>query len=200
MMLNMIPPGLQSFYLRSLHPKDKNVLFPYLLKNLNVGPVQGPHGHRTVEHQLHVPGAAGLGPGQGNLLRDLRRRHQTFTHGDVVLLNKDYLQLAPGIGIVVNNRRQIVDELENLLGQVVPRRRLGPEDVGLGQEGSVGVLLDPEILGQNVQGVEVLALVLVKPLYLNVKNGVGIYGDAPLLLEVPGKVRFVGRFDLCQAL
>ncbi len=52
---------------------------------------------------------------------------------------------------------------------------------------------------QDVQGVQVLALVLVQPLHLDVEDAARVHLHLPLLGKVPGEVRLVVRLDLGQA-
>ena len=61
-------------------------------------------------------------------------------------------------------------KLDDLLGEVVARGRLGAEEVGVGDKVGVGVLPQLLVGGQDVQGVQVLALVLVQALDLYVKQ------------------------------
>src|SRR5699024_1577016 len=69
-----------------------------------------------------------------------------------------------------------------------------------GHKVGIGVVLQVQVLRRNVQGVEVLALVLVHALDLAVKDGVGIDLLAGGLAQVVGKDGLVLSLDLAQTL
>src|SRR5699024_9031164 len=75
---------------------------------------------------------------------------------------------------------------------------LGTEEIGLGDEVGAGVGLQVQVLGSDVQRIQVLALVLVHPLDLAVKDGVGIDDLAGALGQVVGELLLVGQLDLVQ--
>lgn len=56
------------------HAEDEEVLFSSFLRHFHVGSVHGADGEGSVQHELHVPGAGGLGAGSGDLLRQVGRR------------------------------------------------------------------------------------------------------------------------------
>merc|ERR1719153_1868897 len=58
--ISIVSLGLNSFYIIHCHAKNKNVLHAHLLRHLNVRTVQGADGQPTVQHELHVAGAARL--------------------------------------------------------------------------------------------------------------------------------------------
>ena len=82
------------------------------------------------------------------------------------------------------------------LGHVVAGGGLRAEDVGLGGELGVGVVLQVQVLGSDVQRVQVLALVLVHTLDLAVKDRIRVNDLAGGLLQVVGKVGLVLTLDL----
>ena len=63
-----------------------------------------------------------------------------------------------------------------------------------------GVLLQAVIKGDNVQDVQVLALVFVEALDLDVEQRFGIDPDAGLFLDEAGQIPLVFQFDLSPAL
>ena len=67
-------------------------------------------------------------------------------------------QLFTHHGVRVDERAQLADQADHLLGHIVAGGRLGAEDVGLGREGGVGVGLQVQVLGRDVQGVQEMCI------------------------------------------
>ena len=178
------------------HAKDNYILVADCVVNLNIRAVERAEGYRAVHHQLHVARAARLGSGEGNLLADVGGGHHIFSHGDVVVLHVDDLEPALDIGIVVDKIREGADETDYLLRHEVAARRFCAEDIGVGREIARGIRLYREIFREDVERVEMLALILVQALDLNVKDGVRVELDAGLRLDALCEVRFVGGLYL----
>ena len=90
--------------------------------------------------------------------------------------------------------------MDDLLGKVVARGGLSPKEEGVGHKVRVGVLPQPLVGGQDVQGVHVLALVLVQALDLHIEQGRGVHNVPLGLLQVLGQPLLVGLLDLLQLL
>ena len=69
-----------------------------------------------------------------------------------------------------------------------------------GVKSALGLSRQPLVGGQDVQGVHVLALVLVQALDLHVEDGVGVHHVALDLLQVGGQALFVAVLDLAHLL
>ena len=123
-----------------------------------------------------------------------------LAQGDAVLFQIDHAQLVAHGGIIVDQVAQLADHPDHLLGHVVAGGSLCAEDIGLGDEVGVGVLLQIQVLSGDVQGVQVLTLVLVHPLDLAVEDGVGVDDLAGALLQIGGKVLLIVQLDLVDAL
>ena len=89
--------------------------------------------------------------------------------------------------------------MDDVLGDDIGRGGLGPEDHGQGTAGLVPGL-DLLVLPDQVQGVHLLALVLVQALDLDVENGVGVRLYPGLLLQVPAQGLLVFVLDGHQVL
>src|ERR1019366_7768315 len=66
-----IPRGASLLDLVRGQAEEEEVLGADLLADLDVGPVEGPHGQSAVERELHVPGPRRLLPGERDLLGDV---------------------------------------------------------------------------------------------------------------------------------
>ena len=85
-----------------------------------------------------------------------------------------------------------VDGADDVLGHVVAGRGLGGEDEDARHDVDAGILQDAPVEREDVQQVQVLALVLVQPLDLDVEDGVR--RD----LEPPHSARITrGEVDSC---
>ena len=182
------------------HTEDELVLLAGGVGDLDVCAVQSTQRDGTVQHELHVAGTGSLGACQRDLLRDLGCGHQVLAQGDTVLFQIDHAQLLADSGVVVDEVAQLADHADHLLGHIVAGSSLCAEDIGLGDEVGVGVLLQVQVLSSDVQRIQVLALVLVHTLDLAVEDGAGVDDLTGALLEVSGKVLLVVQLDLIQTL
>jgi hypothetical protein len=71
--------------------EEEEVLRPHRVTELDVGPVQRPHGERAVERELHVPRAGRLLARGGDLLRDVRGRDDPLGEAHPVVGEEHHL-------------------------------------------------------------------------------------------------------------
>src|SRR5699024_1309746 len=88
------------------------------------------------------------------------------------------------------------DELDYLLCKIVSGSSLCGKDICLWRYIRIWVAQQLVVLINNVECVQVLALILVKPLDLNVKERLRIDIHASLALEGIGKYFLIGKLDL----
>ena len=160
--------------------KGVDVLVAHEFGDLDIGAVERAQGQSTVEHELHVGGAARLLGGQADLLGDVGGGNHALGSGDVIVLDHDDLQVGSHVGIVCDPLRQRQDQMDDVLGDSVGRCRLAAKDDGDGVLRSIAVL-DVEVLPDDVEREHLLALVLVDTLDLNIDDRVG--GNGHALLE-----------------
>ena len=166
------------------HTEDDDVVVAHRLMDFHIGTVLGAEGNSAVHHELHVAGAAGFRACERNLLADFGGGNEFFRHGHAVILQIDHLEFIGYAFVVVDEVGERADELNDLLGEEIAGGCLGAEDIGLGGKGLVGMIKQPLVLRENMQRVEVLALVLMEPLDLHVKDGVGIDENAVVLEDI----------------
>ncbi len=94
-----------------------------------------------------------------------------------------HLQPALHIRVGGHQGRDLIDVADDGLGPVVARRGLGAEDEGLGRGEGGGVFLDAVVQVHQMEGVEQLPLVFVKPLDLDVEEGLRVQPDPFLLFD-----------------
>src|SRR4030095_10753533 len=82
----------------------------------------------------------------------------------VEIRDKSHLKTACHRGIGVNDIGHRVDEFDNELGHEVARGGFAAKDEGARRENELWVLLEPVIAGDNVEHVEVVAVVFVAAL------------------------------------
>ena len=185
----------QCLHLPGGHAEQEDVVPAHLFADLDIGAVQGAEGHGAVHHQLHIAGAARFGAGERDLLADIRGRHQQLREGHPVVLQVHDLQLIPDRRVGVDFPGQVADEPDDFLSQIIPRGGFRAEDIGAGGEGHVRVVLKGEIGMEDVQGIQVLAFVLVQPLDLDVEQGLRIDHDAVCPPDVVGEAFLILPLD-----
>ena len=100
---------------------------------------------------------------------------------------------------MVDHLADRVDQLDHELGHVIAGRRLAAEDEGARDDGVVGVLLDALVEADDVQQVQMLALVLVHALGLDVEQALRVHRDPGVLFQPDGQVAFGRGLDLAPA-
>ena len=180
------------------HSENVDVVLSHLIVNFHVGAVHGADGQRTVHHELHVTGAAGLLARRGELLADLGGGNEHLGGGYVVVLNVDDLDHLSGPGRCVDQLGQRIDVADDELGPHVAWGGLGAKEEQPGRHGEIGVVHDAVVKHLNVQGVEHLTLVLMQPLGLRIKDEVGVDVDALTILHQLLQALLVDLLDLIE--
>ena len=164
--------GFEFLHLLNGMAEDEDVLVAHFFGDFYVRTVQRTDGQRAVQRQLHVTGAGGLFTGRGNLLGNVRRRNQHLCRRHAVIRQEDHFQLIAHLRIVIDRLGHFVDRKDNILRQVVARRRFRTEQEHARYAVSLRVFANLFVQRQNVQQVQVLAFVLVQTFDLNIKNRV----------------------------
>ena len=179
----LVPERLPLLDLLSRHAEQEEVLLADQLADLDVGAVERADGQRAVERELHVAGAGRLLAGQRDLLREVGGGVDALPERDVEVRQEHDLQTAGDVGIVVDDGRDVVDELDDELRHPVARRGLGPEDDGPRDDAGRRIGLDSVVERDDVQQLQMLALVLVQALDHHVEQGGRVDRDAGPILE-----------------
>lgn len=112
-----------------------------MLLHLHVRPVEGADSQRAVKGKLHITGAGSFRACEGDLFRQVCCRNDQLRQADAVVGDKDHLQLVANLRIVINHRRHIVDQVNNVLGHIVGRGRLTGENIHRGTHSACGSAL-----------------------------------------------------------
>src|SRR5882762_2179799 len=179
-------------------PENEHVLRSDMVADLDIGSVQRADGQRSVQRQLHIAGTRRLHTGRGNLLRQVRRRHDSLRERDVVVRQEHDAQLVAHGGIRVDGARHVVDELDDGLGHRITRSRLAGKDHGAGYDVGARILAYAPIAGDYIQEIQELALVLVDSLHLHVEQGVDADLDAGAPDDLVGEPLLVGSLDAAK--
>jgi hypothetical protein len=192
--------GIVALALALLHlgrgqSEEEEVLRAHLFANLDVGPVQRADGQRAVHGELHVAGSRGFLAGQRNLLAQVGGGIDALPQLHAVIGQKDDLEPALHQRVGVDHLAHGVNQLDDQLGHAIAGRGLAAEEEGARHDLRLRVALDALVEGEDVQHLQVLALVLVQPLDQHVEHGLGIDGDAQPLLNVGGQLQLVVPLD-----
>jgi len=121
-------PSSSLIHLRRGQTEQEHVLLAGFFGHFDGGAVASADRQGAIHHELHVAGAARLIPGGRNLLRHIARRDQPFSNRDAIVRQKNYFKPTPRGRIGVDGRREIVNEFDDELGQMVRRRRFAREE------------------------------------------------------------------------
>ena len=176
-------------------PEEKEILRAGFFTHFDVGTIEGADSQRAVHHELHIAGSGGLLTGGGDLLGQIGGRVDQLGVLDVEVGDERHPHPIVDFRIGIHSLRDGVDQLDDELGDVIPGRRLAAEDECSWGDLQTRVLLEPVIEGDDVQGVEVLALVLVNALNLDVEQPVRVQGDARRFHDVVRQPSLVPALD-----
>ena len=116
--------------------------------------------------------------------------------GHVIVLHEYDLEQILGLLVGVDHFAYLAQQLDDSFCAAVARCGLCAED-----EGGRGEVLDAAVLYAVVdvdyrQGIEQLALVLVKPFYLDIENGTRVNVDTVVGFDEVGKLLLFGFLDI----
>lgn len=168
-----------------------------------VSTIAGTDDQTTVQAELHVARARGLGTSRGDVLGDVTGGRDDFSLADIVVFQEDDLEQVANIGIVVHNVTDLVDEVDDSLSHPVSRRSLATENGHARSELLPlfrGQGLDLEVPVDDTEDVELLAFILVDTLDLNIEERSGVDRDTIVLFDVLRKPDLVRVFDFAELL
>ena len=163
-----------------------------------LAPSRRADGQRTVHRKLHIAGARRFLTGSRNLLAEIGRRNDLLGDRDAVVRHKNDGKFARGAWVGVDDSRDAVDQLDDLLSGPVARRGLAGKEVGARCAWVGAVFRQAQVLMQDVHDVEKLPLVFVDTLDLHVEQRLGADRKALRLPNKPREFFFVGLLDLCE--
>ena len=96
-----------------------DVALPNLLRDLNVRAINSTDEQTAVEAELHVGRARRLRARGGDVLGDVRRGDEHLGEGDRVVGQEEQAQQVLGVRVLVNNARNVDNETNSQLRNVV---------------------------------------------------------------------------------
>jgi hypothetical protein len=154
--------------------KDENVFVAHEIAQLDIGAVERADRQRAVQRHLHVSGPGGFHARGRDLLGQIDRRDDHFGEADVVVGEKDDLELAAHRRIRVDGPRHVDREFDDELGLLIARRRLAREHFYARREVGGRVGSDFVVARHRLEDVEKLSLIFMDAFDLNVEQRVRI--------------------------
>ena len=118
----------------------------------------------------------------------LRQRHS-------IVLQVHQLQLGSNVNVVIDASGEVVEEFDDLLGDMVARCRLASYHHGPGYKRRLWIAFYTIVHDDAVKAVQQLTLVLVNTLHLDVKDGADIQMDSIRCVHELGQFTLVALFD-----
>ncbi len=173
-----VVPLARCGHLSGGEPEQEHVFLAGFLRHFDRGSVARSDGQRAVHHELHVAGAAGFVARGRDLLGNIARRNQAFGNRHAVIGQKDDLQLSLAGRVLVDHGGEIVNELDDELGQMISGRGFPGEEKRARRSFRIGILAQTIVKDHDMERVQQLPLVLVNALDLAVEDAVGVGGFA----------------------
>ena len=108
--------------------EDEDVVGADLLGDLDVGAIHRAERQRAVKHELHAARARRLRARRGNLLRQVGGRYEVLGSRHIVVFQEHDGNAVARALVGGDERRNGVDELDDVLGPTIARRRFAGED------------------------------------------------------------------------
>jgi hypothetical protein len=191
--------GFDAFDFGRGEAEQEEVFGADFLANFDVGAVQRADGQRAVHREFHVAGAGGFLAGGGNLLGQIGGRIDVMRDLDVEIGDEHHLQAAGDVVVAIDHFGHRIDQFDDQLGHVITRRGLAAEDEAARLDVDAGVAFDAVVQRDDVQQVEVLALVFVDALDLHVEQAGGVELDAKPRLDEARQVVLAFQLDRAPA-
>ena len=150
--------------------EQEEILFARFFCHFDGRAVACPQRQGSVHHELHVARAAGLVAGRRNLVGDIGGRNQPLGKRHAVFRQEHDLESSADDRISVDGAGQIIDELDDDLGQVVGRRRLAGKEKCPRGHLEIRILPQPVVQHDDAQRVEQLPLVFVDAFDLAIED------------------------------
>ena len=172
--------GVEFLHVGHFESEDEDVVVANLLADLNVGTVERADGERAVEGELHVARAGSFFAGGRNLLGEIGGGDDALGERDAVVGQEGNLELTLDLRVFVDAVADDVDRADDVFREVVAGGGLGSENEHARHEVERRVLQQAAVKREDVQQVQVLALVFMQALDLHVEERVGGNFDAAL--------------------
>ena len=160
----------QRFNLLHCVAENEDVLLAHRFADFHIGSVKGADGQCAIQGELHVSRAGGLLTGRGDLFRDVRGGNDLLRQRNPVIGQKHHLQPAVDPRIRVDAGADRVDGLDDVLRHVVTRGGLRGKNEHPGNNLLRRILQHAPVEREDVQQVQMLALVFVQPLDLHIED------------------------------
>ena len=195
MALRVIALALLLFDFRCGQAEEEEVLRAHFLANLDVCAVQGADGESAVHGELHVAGSGGFLAGQGDLLGKVGGRIDSMAEFHAEVGEKDYFQPSPRQRVTVDDLADGVNELDDELGHAVAGGGFSAKDKGARHNLGRRIAVDALEQGNDMQDLQMLALVLVQSLDQHIEHGCRIGSDGEAILNVVREPCLVLQLD-----
>src|SRR5215469_4562394 len=178
-----VVPGLASLYLLNGKAEQEKILLSGFFGHLDSRSIESPNCKRSIHHEFHIAGSAGLVTSGRNLVRYIARGDQALGQRNIVFGEKNYLHATANNRIAVNRVCQTVDELDDEFRQPISRRSFTREKESAWNHLQVRIFSKPLVTDNDPQRIQQLPLVLVDTLDLGVEDGAGIHDLSGRRLE-----------------
>ena len=176
--------------------KDKGIFFSHFFYDLNIGTIHCTKRWCTIKHKFHISGSGSFFTCRRNLLRYIRCRKNNLSITYTIVFNKHYFNLSANAGIIIYYIRNTVDQFDNRFCTTVSGRSLCTKDKGMFYHIHLRMLFQLIIQIHYMQNIKQLTFVLMKALYLYIKDGIWIHFNAVVLLDIICQTNFILIFDI----
>ena len=141
--------------------EDEDVIFADFFANLHVRAIERADSECAIEGELHVARTRSFLTCGRDLLGEVGGGNHLLGHRDAVVLREYDLDLTVDTGIVIYLLTHFIDCTDNVFSQCVARSCLGAKDKNTRIHLVVWIVEQSAIECQNMQQIEVLALILM---------------------------------------
>lgn len=108
--------------------EEEHVLLSDLLRDLDIRTVNRPEQQPAIQTELHVRSPRGLRTSRTDMLADIRGGDEELREADAVVRDEDEVEVVFGVRVLVDDARDVDDEADDELGDVVARGGFAGED------------------------------------------------------------------------
>ena len=141
--------------------------------DFHIGPVRSSQRHRTVKHEFHIAGTGGFLGSEGYLLGNITGGNQLLRIAYIIIFHHDDLHILAGFRILIHDFLQNKEQMDDILCNDISGCRLGTEYIGYRSRWLLS-FFNFQVFMNDVQRIHLLALILMKPLGLDIKYGIRV--------------------------